>query len=83
VFARVATGDAVLLGHLLVVARKVADQLGLIPDGFRLVINDGPNGGTMPKERSGMRLRLCIFINSYSRQFRIHCKKNPENSAFF
>eukprot|EP00669_Euglena_mutabilis_P013318 TRINITY_DN8188_c0_g1_i1.p1 TRINITY_DN8188_c0_g1~~TRINITY_DN8188_c0_g1_i1.p1 ORF type:complete len:134 (-),score=29.91 TRINITY_DN8188_c0_g1_i1:177-539(-) len=40
-----ADGDAVLLGHLLVVARKVADQLGLIPDGFRLVINDGPNGG--------------------------------------
>ena len=36
--------DAVLLGHLLIVARKVAEQLGLT-NGFRTVINSGPDGG--------------------------------------
>ncbi len=33
-----------LLGHLLYVAQKVAHQEGLGTDGYRLVINDGPNG---------------------------------------
>lgn len=33
-----------LLGHLLFVAQKVAKEQGLTPDGFRVVINDGPNG---------------------------------------
>jgi len=32
-----------LLGHLMVVASKVAQQEGLI-NGFRVVINDGPDG---------------------------------------
>lgn len=36
-------GDAALLGHLLVVARKLGNELG--DDGFRLVINNGPDGG--------------------------------------
>jgi histidine triad (HIT) family protein len=36
--------DAELLGHLLVVAGKIATQLGL-QDGFRLVINNGPQAG--------------------------------------
>ena len=36
--------DAALLGHLLIVARKVAEQLGLT-NGFRTVINTGPDGG--------------------------------------
>jgi histidine triad (HIT) family protein len=36
--------DASLLGHLLVVARKVAGDLGLAR-GFRTVINAGPDGG--------------------------------------
>lgn len=36
-------GDAALLGHLLVAARKVAREQGL-EKGFRLVINDGPDG---------------------------------------
>jgi len=31
-----------LLGHLLIVARKLAKDLGL-DNGFRLVINDGPD----------------------------------------
>ncbi|GBP37239.1 Histidine triad nucleotide-binding protein 1 [Eumeta japonica] len=35
--------DEQLLGHLLVVARKVAAQQGLDQTGFRLVVNDGKN----------------------------------------
>ena len=37
-------GDQSLLGHLLVVAGKVAEQLG-VADAFRLVINNGAGGG--------------------------------------
>lgn len=33
-----------LLGHLMVVAAKVAKQEGL-DDGYRIVINDGKHGG--------------------------------------
>lgn len=36
--------DGELLGHLLLVCGKVATQLGL-KDGFRLVINNGPQAG--------------------------------------
>ena len=36
--------DKQLLGHLLLVARKVAKEVGL-EDGFRITINDGVNGG--------------------------------------
>eukprot|EP01064_Diplonema_japonicum_P021872 TRINITY_DN31453_c0_g1_i1.p2 TRINITY_DN31453_c0_g1~~TRINITY_DN31453_c0_g1_i1.p2 ORF type:complete len:127 (+),score=29.12 TRINITY_DN31453_c0_g1_i1:55-435(+) len=36
--------DAALLGHLLVVAAKVAKEAGLADDGYRIVINDGKNG---------------------------------------
>ena len=35
--------DALLLGHLLLTARKVAAQEGLT-EGFRTVINDGRHG---------------------------------------
>ena len=35
--------DALLVGHLLVVARKIAEDLGL-GSGFRLVINNGQHG---------------------------------------
>ena len=35
--------DEALLGHLLLVARKVALQEGL-GEGFRIVINNGKNG---------------------------------------
>jgi histidine triad (HIT) family protein len=38
-------GDQSLLGHLLLTARKVAEQQGLGQSGFRLVINNGPDGG--------------------------------------
>lgn len=41
--------DRNLLGHLLLVVGKVADQEGLSAKGFRLVINNGPDGGeTIP-----------------------------------
>ncbi|KAK3732890.1 hypothetical protein QZH41_003032 [Actinostola sp. cb2023] len=36
--------DEQLLGHLLLVAKKVANQLSL-GNGFRIVINDGNDGG--------------------------------------
>jgi histidine triad (HIT) family protein len=36
--------DSALLGHLLLVARKLADQFGLT-NGYRAVINSGPDGG--------------------------------------
>lgn len=34
-----------LLGEMIDVANKIAKKLGLDRDGFRLVINHGPNGG--------------------------------------
>ncbi|CAF1587436.1 unnamed protein product, partial [Adineta steineri] len=34
-----------LLGHLLLVAAQVAKKEGLEKDGYRLVINNGRNGG--------------------------------------
>lgn len=36
--------DRELLGHLLLVAKKVAEQLGL-KNGYRTVMNCGPDGG--------------------------------------
>ena len=36
--------DAALLGHLLAAAAEVAQQQGLV-NGYRLVINTGPDGG--------------------------------------
>jgi len=46
--ARIATttaADEPLLGHLIHVAQMVAKKEGLHDTGFRLVINNGPNGG--------------------------------------
>jgi histidine triad (HIT) family protein len=41
--------DHKLLGHLLLKAAAVAAQLGLEKSGYRLVINNGPDGGeTVP-----------------------------------
>jgi histidine triad (HIT) family protein len=41
--------DEELLGHLLLVAQTVAKKEGLHDTGFRLVINNGPDGGeTVP-----------------------------------
>ncbi|CAI5498529.1 unnamed protein product [Closterium sp. Naga37s-1] len=35
---------AAILGKLLLAARKVAINEGLVPNGYRIVINDGPDG---------------------------------------
>jgi histidine triad (HIT) family protein len=41
--------DHKLLGHLLLKAAEVADKLGLKQSGYRLVINNGADGGeTVP-----------------------------------
>lgn len=52
VIARIADakdGDAELLGKLLLTARDVAKQLQVDGSGFRIVINNGPDGGeTVP-----------------------------------
>lgn len=41
--------DAATLGHLLLKAAEVARQLGLAQNGFRLVLNNGRDGGeTVP-----------------------------------
>jgi len=41
--------DHKLLGHLLLKAAEVADKLRLKQSGYRLVINNGPDGGeTIP-----------------------------------
>jgi histidine triad (HIT) family protein len=37
--------DTALLGHLLLTAKAIARQEGLTESGFRLVINNGRNGG--------------------------------------
>ena len=42
--AEAGAADQALLGHLLLVAQKVAKKLTLAK-GFRLVINNGPDGG--------------------------------------
>jgi histidine triad (HIT) family protein len=50
--ARVAAAtaeDQATLGHLLLSAAAVAKKLGLEPNGFRLVVNNGRDGGeTVP-----------------------------------
>ena len=47
--AEATPADHPLLGHLLLKAAEVADQVGLKQGGYRLVINNGPDGGeTVP-----------------------------------
>lgn len=42
-------GDKELLGHLLFTAAQIARSEGLADSGFRLVVNNGPDGGeTVP-----------------------------------
>ena len=43
--AQVEPDDAALLGKLLLAARDLAQELGIAQSGFRLVINNGTNGG--------------------------------------
>ena len=37
--------DQDLLGHLFLTARKIAKEQGLAEKGFRIVVNNGPDGG--------------------------------------
>ena len=37
--------DRQLLGHAMLTLPKIAEQLGLAADGFRVVLNNGKNGG--------------------------------------
>jgi histidine triad (HIT) family protein len=37
--------DEPLLGHMVVVARGIAESLGILDSGYRLVINSGPDAG--------------------------------------
>lgn len=47
--SEVKADDAPLLGHLLLKAAEVAEKVGLKNGGYRLVINNGPDGGeTVP-----------------------------------
>ena len=47
--AEASADDANLLGQLLLKAAEVADKIGLKSGGYRLVINNGTNGGeTVP-----------------------------------
>ena len=47
--AEAAPDDQTILGLLLLKAAEVADKIGLKKSGYRLVINNGPDGGeTVP-----------------------------------
>jgi histidine triad (HIT) family protein len=36
--------DELLMGHLLNIAKKIAEQEGIAQSGYRLIINTGPDG---------------------------------------
>ena len=36
--------DELLMGHLLLTAKKIAEQEGIAQSGYRLIINTGPDG---------------------------------------
>ncbi len=42
---RISEDDATLLGHLIIVTRKMAEQYHVSQSGYRFVINTGPNAG--------------------------------------
>lgn len=43
--AEAADEDRDLIGHLFLTARRIAKEQGLGESGFRLVVNNGPDGG--------------------------------------
>lgn len=49
-----------LLGHLMFVAQLVAKQEKLDP-GFRVVINDGPQGKHMQEKEDAFSKHVCLF----------------------
>ena len=47
--AEAAESDAPLLGRMLAASREIAEKLGVLQSGYRLVINNGRNAGeTVP-----------------------------------
>jgi histidine triad (HIT) family protein len=47
--AEAAEADALLLGRMLRASREIAEKLGVLDSGYRLVINNGSNAGeTVP-----------------------------------
>ena len=42
--AEIEPGDEALIGHLFTIVRRISEELQL-SDGFRIVINTGPDGG--------------------------------------
>ena len=38
-------GDAGTVGHMVTVAKRLAQEAGIAVDGYRLIINCGPHGG--------------------------------------
>ena len=43
--AEAKASDAELLGRMLIASRTIAEKLGVLESGYRLVINNGPNAG--------------------------------------
>lgn len=43
--AHVTPEDEPILGHMLYVARHIAEEQGILNSGFRTIINCGPDGG--------------------------------------
>ena len=43
--AEAADEDRDLIGHLFLTARRIAREQGVAENGFRLVVNNGPDGG--------------------------------------
>lgn len=41
----VADDDAALLGHMMLVAKKIAEEQGIAKNGYRLIVNCGKHGG--------------------------------------
>ena len=44
--------DEAMLGHLFIVAKKIATDLGVKDSGYRLIVNCGPDGGQEPRSPS-------------------------------
>lgn len=42
---RISDEDEGLLGHMLIVARRLAEQTQISQDGYRLILNTGPDAG--------------------------------------
>jgi histidine triad (HIT) family protein len=42
---RISEDDEALLGHLVIIARKLAEQFLISQDGYRFIINTGPDAG--------------------------------------